>query len=349
MSRNNDLFFSVLESLKKDIIDNKYPFQSKLPSETELAKKLKISRTTLRKVLTVLREDGFIESRKGDGSYVCNKNITRFVPIIISDNNSDFRKTEIIKGIQDYLDGVGFTSLPTFINYDPKNEIESVLRMIKSGYKNIIIYPTTSSANITFYQELFASGTNFVFVDTMPNELNCDFVTSCNYLGGYIATKKLIELGHKNIAFCSLSKLKDSGTVAERYSGYLAALKHNKLTPSDDLVFIKGNMNKDEFGDYILKNLSSTAVFASTDELGIILSNKFSLLNKSPALIGFDNSLIAENINLASIDQDFYQMGKIAAELVYKRILNPTKNYEHIYTPVKLIERASLTKYKSEA
>lgn len=343
MSKNNNLFVSALEALREEIISNTYPLNSKLPPETELAKKLNIGRSTLRKVLDALKEEGLIESVKGSGSFVCNKNIIRYIPIIISHNDANYRKTEILKGIQDSLNKNGFSPLLTFYDSDPKKEMELVLKLINDGHKNLIIYPLSSESNVSFYQRMIRKGINIVFVDTLPNTITCDYVTSCNFLGGYNATRKLIELGHKEIAFCSLFDPNVTNTVFERYNGYISALEQHKLNFSNDMIFIRNEMDNDEFTNYIIKNLSSTAIFTSSDELAVLLNNKLSSLNKKlPAIIGFDNSLIAESINLASINQDFYEIGKTAAELLYKRILNPSKNFEHIYIPVSLIERSSL-------
>ena len=345
MSKNNNLFVSALKSLREEIISNKYPLHSKLPCETELSKKLNIGRSTLRKVLDALKEEGLIESIKGSGSFICNKNIIRYIPIIISHNDANYRKTEILKGIQDSLNQNGFSPLLTFYDSEPKKEIELVLKSVQEGHKNLIIYPLSSESNVSFYQRMIRKGINIVFVDTLPNTITCDYVTSCNFLGGYNATRKLIELGHKEIAFCSLFDPNVTNTICERYNGYLSALDQHKLNFSNDMLFIRNEMSNDEFINHIITNLSSTAIFASSDELAVLLNNKLSSLNKTlPAIIGFDNSLIAESINLASINQDFYEIGKTSAELLYKRILNPTKNFEHIYIPVSLIERSSLRK-----
>lgn len=47
-----------------------YPKESKLPSELQLAKKLGVSRMTLRQGLNLLQEDGLIEIKHGLGSFV---------------------------------------------------------------------------------------------------------------------------------------------------------------------------------------------------------------------------------------------------------------------------------------
>ena len=147
-----------------------------------------------------------------------------------------------------------------------------------------------------------------------------------------------------SIAFCSLPSPEQANTISERYEGYLSALEQNKIPFSESMVYIKKDMTFEEFGDYVVENLSSTALFASTDELGLILMKKFALSSKHPAIIGFDNTVLSSSLNMASINQNFYEMGRTAARLLYERIINPNKSYEHIYIPVSLEERAPLTR-----
>lgn len=344
MSKNNNLFIQALNTLKKEIIDGKYPFQSKLPSEEILSQNLNISRTTLRKVLNALKETGLIESHKGSGSFICDKSINRYIPLIIPKNNQNYRMTEIFQGTHDFFDSVGFSSLLTLSDDDPKKEIEQIKKLMTEGHRNFIIYPTSCDRNASFYQRLLRKGCNCVFIDTLPSKITCDYVTSCNFLGGYEATKKLIELGHKDIAFCTLANPEHTNTIGDRYEGYISALEQQKIKPSDSAIFIQKDLGLDAFADHIVDNLSSTAIFASTDELAVALVNKFAQSDKHPAIIGFDNTVLSESFDLSSINQNLYEIGRTAAELLHKRIVKPNKNYEHIYIPISLIGRSSLTK-----
>ena len=335
---------SVFKTLKSDILSGKYPFQSKIPSEADLVRELNISRTTLRKVLEALKKAGLIESHKGSGWFVCNKNITRYIPIVVPKNSNNYRMTEILEGAHNYFDKVGFSSLLTITDDDPKKEQELIKKLLNEGHKNFVIYPTSTFHNSVFYQKLLRENCNFVFIDSLPSRITCDYVTSCNFLGGYIATKKLIALGHKNIAFCSLPDPKTTNTVNDRYLGYLSALEQNKIKVSNDLIFIQDNGDYNSMCSRILKNKTATAFFVSTDEFAISLKKMFSESDRHPAIIGFDNTILSENFDLASVNQNLYEIGRTAAELLYKRIVEPSKNYEHIFVPVFLIERGSLTK-----
>lgn len=64
------LYIDVYDKLYKMIMDGTFPVESKLPTETELAKMFGISRMTLRQALTLLQDDGLIISYHGKGSFV---------------------------------------------------------------------------------------------------------------------------------------------------------------------------------------------------------------------------------------------------------------------------------------
>jgi DNA-binding FadR family transcriptional regulator len=61
---------SVLKTLRRRITSGKYPGQSKLPPERDLATELEVSRGTLRKALDVLESEGLVWRHVGKGTFV---------------------------------------------------------------------------------------------------------------------------------------------------------------------------------------------------------------------------------------------------------------------------------------
>lgn len=60
----------VMNDLQGKIISGQYPLNSKLPSETQLQAKYKVSRVTVRLAVDELVKDGLVQRVQGKGSYV---------------------------------------------------------------------------------------------------------------------------------------------------------------------------------------------------------------------------------------------------------------------------------------
>lgn len=60
----------VVESIREMIETEEYKVGEKLPVEAELCKMLGVSRTSVREAISVLRAQGYIESKPGRGAYV---------------------------------------------------------------------------------------------------------------------------------------------------------------------------------------------------------------------------------------------------------------------------------------
>lgn len=72
------LYLQAIEAIKDMISQNRYKAGEMLPPELTLAGELGISRLTLREALGYLENDGFIERRRGVGTFVCEPTRAHF-------------------------------------------------------------------------------------------------------------------------------------------------------------------------------------------------------------------------------------------------------------------------------
>lgn len=63
-------YVAVYNKLFKMINEGSFPIDCRLPSEPDLAKRLGISRTTLRQALSLLQDDGLIKNIRGKGNFI---------------------------------------------------------------------------------------------------------------------------------------------------------------------------------------------------------------------------------------------------------------------------------------
>ncbi len=172
--------------------------------------------------------------------------------------------------------------------------------------------------------------------------LACDYVTSDNYAGAHAATKHLVELGHRRIAFLSLPILRLL-PVAERLRGYREALRDAGLTPMKP--WLVGTTNQEigyryalsaysnaagqeieEIARYLKTPPCPTAIFAMSDIVAMQALKAANLVGlRVPddlSVASFDDVDIAAHlmVPLTTVAQDTYGLGRRAAELLIERI-----------------------------
>lgn len=64
------LYYQIKQTIKNAIINGEFRPKDKIPSENELAKEFNVSRLTVRQATSQLIQEGFLRSRRGEGTFV---------------------------------------------------------------------------------------------------------------------------------------------------------------------------------------------------------------------------------------------------------------------------------------
>ncbi len=92
---------AIVTRLRQAILDGKYPYQSKLPPERELARFFGMSRGTVRTALRKLEELGLLDRRIGSGTFVVHKTDSHAAPQVDQEGTEIAETTsplELIEG-----------------------------------------------------------------------------------------------------------------------------------------------------------------------------------------------------------------------------------------------------------
>ncbi len=206
-------------------------------------------------------------------------------------------------------------------------------------------YPSDDEAEYKKYKipavlvDCYGSGDSFFYS-----------VRTDDRLGGYLATKYLIEQGHHRIAIVT-GELKAHGVNSERYQGYLDALCEAGLTPAHDDVF-EGLVGYDH-GLEVAEELARTrrditALFASADITAIGLINGLHAAGlrvpEDVSVIGFDDVEYAKMCypGLTTIRQNIMEKGRQAARLMIEAVQDHSLPREERIIPMELIERGTV-------
>ena len=69
---NKKVYEQVIEQIQDNIMDGTFKKGDKLPSERDLSETMGVSRTSIREALRVLETMGVVESRQGEGNFICS-------------------------------------------------------------------------------------------------------------------------------------------------------------------------------------------------------------------------------------------------------------------------------------
>jgi DNA-binding LacI/PurR family transcriptional regulator len=167
--------------------------------------------------------------------------------------------------------------------------------------------------------------------------------------GACKATRHVINLGHRRIAFAHTTNAHGfSFSSRERLLGYQQALTEAGIPLDDDLVVTTPPRDKRGTTQAVGNLLSlrpPTAIFAEQDELAAsVISTLRTVQIEVPqriSVLGFDDQLMAEWLDLSTVAQSPSDLGRAAAELALELINDPESDRgRHIVLPTHLIPRA---------
>ncbi|WP_020209087.1 LacI family DNA-binding transcriptional regulator [Gilvimarinus chinensis] len=204
---------------------------------------------------------------------------------------------------------------------------DEVLALVRQGRVDGLILTPPVSDMTELVDGLVSAGVPFVRLSPTENKSACPYVQTNDQEAAYDMTCRLLELGHKRIGF--IAGHPDHKAVAERYQGYLAALKESRIKPSPELV--AQGYNSFDSGRECAKVLLDlpeppSAIFASNDDMaaGVIKEAHHRRLSIPGALsvAGFDDTPVAHQIypSLTTVSQPIEEMASKAAELLIKQL-----------------------------
>lgn len=187
-----------------------------------------------------------------------------------------------------------------------------------------------------------------VLIDAYHPNLCCVFPDDVQ--GGRLATRHLVELGHRKIAYLSdYLNTPFHPSMRFRYQGYREVLEAENIpiNPKYQIEGNRGRMNARTMARELLSlDDPPTAIFASSDsqaigaieaavEMGIRVPEDLSV-------VGYDNIRDAAYMDLTTIDQHLVKSGVEGADMLLELLDDPHKNNQCKQTiAVDLVVRGS--------
>jgi LacI family transcriptional regulator len=210
----------------------------------------------------------------------------------------------------------------------------------------VLLVPACGNAKTIKFLE--SNGITVVVLDRRVSGVETDFVRSDSENGAKRLIKLLIGLGHKRIAI--ITGPKDVSTAVDRVTGYKQALIEAGLI-ENGLVYY-GAFNQQSGYELtkqaMMQSPKPTAMFGANNfiMLGIIKALRELQLNvpDDVSVVGFDDfpeSMLVRPF-FTAVAQPAYEMGRLATELLIKRISGEiSEEFQKIILPNEIIERES--------
>jgi DNA-binding LacI/PurR family transcriptional regulator len=267
------------------------------------------------------------------------------VGLIISDIQNPFF-TALVRAVEDVANANQHAIFLCNTDEDPEKEKLYIELMLSEHVGGVLITPTRE--NGSHLNKLIESDIPVVVVDRHLSDVDIDTVIVDNFRGAYSLTQHLIDMGHRRIGAVIHSTAITTGR--ERKEGYIAALKANGLPFERELI--ETDAPNDVAACKAAQRLLTlprppTAIITGNIVVtsGVLraIRNRGLSMPGDVAVAAYDEAVWSALMSppLTTMEQPTYEIGKIAAELLLKRIEDNTRPRQRIVLQPKLHIRQS--------
>lgn len=265
--------------------------------------------------------------------------------LILPDSSNTFF-AEIGRSIEIAAFESGYSVILCNSGEDPDKESLYIDVLTKKQVDGIILVPTCIHCDAI--RSLKKLQVPIVLMDRELTDLVLDTVLVDNRMGGLIATRYLISLGHQRIA--CIAGPSSTNPSAQRLQGYKQALEEARIPFDESLVRIGdfSALSGWSLGNGLLSITEPpTAIFACNDMMAIGLlratHEKGIRVPDDLSLIGFDDiEPVSFTIPpLTTIAQPKIEISEKAIKFLIQRINNPQRDPQYEILPVSLVVRDS--------
>src|SRR3954469_25979570 len=278
-----------------------------------------ISAATKARVKLLSQQMGYMPDSVAQG--LRNRTTKLFGLVISATTNPIWAR--VVMAIEEKAYELGYDVILAHSLNTPEREEHVIRRLLSRRVDGLFINPVYRlDPTAAIYDELLRRATPTVllghrapFCERFVN------VESDDVAASYAATKHLIELGHKRIAFFSGAPAAPSSH--ERLEGYRRALREASIEPEDSLIFNAGSTT-DEGEAAAVQMLSeapkATAVQTANDLVAIgaatIFLKQGVRIPEDLSIVGFGNVLVSEyfRVPLTTIRQPKLRLGTAAMD-----------------------------------
>ncbi|UNT00859.1 LacI family transcriptional regulator [Streptomyces tubbatahanensis] len=303
-----------------------------------------VSSDTERRVQEAITALGF---RRNDSARVLRKGTTASIGLVVEDLADPFY-SPLSRAVEEVARAHGALLINGSSAEDPERERELALALCARRVDGLVIVP--ASDDHRYLAPEIAAGVATVFLDRPPGRIEADMVLSDSFEGARSGVAHLIAHGHRRIGF--IGDRPGIHTAKERLRGYRAAMAEAGLPVSESWVALgptgSGRVRADaaRMLDGSGGAAPVTAVFSGNNRVTVTLVRVLAepeRRGRPVALVGFDDFELADLLSppVTVIAQDPADLGRSAAELLFRRLDGAEEPPRTLSRPTKLVARGS--------
>lgn len=310
-----------------------------------LANSPKISEETKRKVRQALTE---LDYHPNVMARALVTNTAGSIGVVITPGLNEFFAnpffSEMMIGLSEVARQNGFD---TVLSTSARSEEEVLDRMIHGRRVDGVLL-LGSRAEDPALKQAVEDKFPAVLLGRPADDVPISYVNNDNVAAAYVATKHLLDLGHKSIGF--LGGEADLVVTIDRLKGYRQALEDAGVPVDTRLIVYNEFFEQNGYVSMMrLLALSNrpTAVLASDDVLafgGMRAAAELGYrMPEELAIVGFNDIRMAElaNPSLTSVHVNMYELGVEAGKLLVAQIRHHVTEPTSVIVPTKLVVRNS--------
>jgi len=353
-------YLQVKESLQRAFASGQYANGKALPDERTLAKQLGLARMTLRRALGELAAEGMLERIPGRGTFVRNhdfraalEGLRRQSIALVTYLGSNAHPREslfyfnIMQGMQRACGELATLSLTDAGSAD----LES--RLLNDGVSGAIALGISDTALL---KRLVQSTLPICLCDCVRPHVDgrYDMVSHANEEGGYVATRAMLDLGHRDVMLVIHGSMNEAGPVfneiaGERRDGFVRALTERGLPVRPDQILPVAAASSTAYRAFSARLKSPakapTAVVCTTDELalGVIEAARDHGLNvpRDLSVTGFGDIGLFTRPDLSTVRMQMEESGVQAVRMLSERMTQRQLPARTLRLSVEFIPRGS--------
>jgi DNA-binding LacI/PurR family transcriptional regulator len=290
----------------------------------------RISEPTKKRILRIAKQLNYRPNIMARGLV---KKQTYLIGLVVPDIMSSFFP-EVIQGIEEVAAKEGYSIILSTSEGDTEREIRYIELLLNKGVDGLIISPVFGSDVIDLDEIISRDKKPVVYIGSQVKGVKGLFVSVNDEKIGYIATKHLLQLGHRNIVH--LAGNPHIMLSRQRLNGFQKALREFGLSPNGNRIIPSGfsfSSGAEAMNKILKMTPRPTAVYAVCDTAALgamrVIRQANLLIPKDIALVGTDDLSITEivEVPLTTVSQPKYQMGAVAAQkLIHKIAGIPVKD-----------------------